>query len=100
LSFYAVYQGLPYHWAAIVNKGVTTRESENSKAVDVNDIAQMRRWIKDDAEEWRRDLIKYLCSCSLYPLWVRGSWCGGGCGCDGKTNDVDFDSGIFIPKRK
>ena len=46
LSFYAVYQGIPFHWAAIVNKGITVRESENSKAVDIKDIAQLRRWLK------------------------------------------------------
>lgn len=98
LSFYAVYQGLPFHWAAIVNKGVTIRESENSKGVDVKDIAQLRRWLKDDAEFLLTQLIEYLCECGAnYPLWKPGNYCGG-CGCDDNTTKT-FDTGIFIPKR-
>ena len=99
LSFYAVYQGLPFHWAAIVNKGVTIRESENSKGVDVKDIAQLRRWLKDDAEFLLNQLIEYLCECGKsYPLWKPGTYCGG-CGCD-DANTKTFDTGIFIPKRR
>jgi len=99
LSHYAIYQGLPFHWAALVNKGVTIRESENSKGVDVKDIAQMRRWIKDDAEFLLGQLIEYLCRCGVnYPLWAPGGYCGGGCG--GKKKGVALDAGIYIPKRR
>lgn len=100
LSHYAVYQGLPFHWAAMVNKGVTIRESENSKGVDAKDIAQLRRWLKDDAEFLLNQLIEYLCECAInYPLWTPGNYCGG-CGCDGdKTNNRPFDTGIYIPRR-
>jgi hypothetical protein len=95
LSFYAVYQGLPFHWAAIVNKGVTLRESENSKAIDIKDIAQLRRWLRDDAEELGRDLIGYLCRCrEKYPLWRPER----GCGCGGREQNP-IDTGIFIPTR-
>lgn len=100
LSFYAVYQGLPFHWASIVNKGVTLRNSENSDAVSINDISQMRRWLKDDAEILLRQLIDYLCGCQAsYPLWLPGNYCGG-CGCDGSTPGGTFDTGIYIPKRR
>jgi len=101
LAFYAVYQGIPFHWAAIINKGITVRESENSKAVDIKDIAQLRRWLRDDAEELLRQLIDYLCECGgSYPLWKPGKYCGG-CGCDGDNGlNVTFDAGIFIPKRR
>lgn len=96
LSFYAVYQGLPFHWAAIVNKGVTMRNSENSDAAGLEDIAQLRRWIRDDAQALMSQLTSYLCGCSLYPLWIPGGYCGGGCG-EPKTSASDF--GIYIPKR-
>lgn len=98
LSFYAVYQGLPFHWAAIVNKGVTVRESENSGAVGLKDIAQLRRWLRDDAEELLNQLITYLCECgsNTYPLWSSRGYCGGGCGCDGDTAKP-FDYGIYLP---
>lgn len=100
LSFYAVYQGLPFHWASIVNKGITIRESENSKGVDIKDIAQLRRWIKDDAETFASLLIEYLCKCrSNYPLWQpRNMNC-----CDDVihegANTKSFDSGFYFPKK-
>lgn len=98
LSFYAIYQGLPFQWAKIVNKGLTIKESENSKAVELKDMAQLRRWVKDDAEFLLNRLIKYLCRCAgNYPLWVAGNYCGGGCS-EEKTN-VTADFGIFIPNR-
>lgn len=102
LSFYAVYQGIPFHWAAIVNKGITVRESENSKGVDIKDIAQLRRWLKDDAEYWARRLVDYLCGCKQnYPNWKPASGYGcGGCGCDGEDTRRPLDAGIFIPKRR
>lgn len=102
LSFYACYQGLPFHWAAIVNKGLTVRESENSKGVDVKDLAQLRRWLKDDAEYMATRLVKYLCGCkSKYPLWKpdTGYGCGGGCNDEG-TKAVPLDAGIYIPRKR
>lgn len=99
LSFYATYQGIPFHWAAIVNKGITVRESENSKGVDVKDIAQLRRWLKDDAEALSRNLIEYLTECQdRYPLWKPNSSCG--CGGNEGSTVSPFDAGIFIPKKR
>lgn len=100
LSFYAVYQALPFHWATIVNKGITIRESENSKGVDINDIAQLRRWIKDDAQILSAQLTSFLCRCrATYPLWRPDGNC-----CDGVINEgsagKDFDSGFHFPKKK
>lgn len=91
IAYYAVYQGLPFHWASIVNKGVTIRESENSKGVDQNDIAQLRAWLLNDANIFKQRLIDYLCSCaSKYPLWNPVGHCGG---CGTKKLDVS-DLGI------
>lgn len=100
LSYYAVYQGLPFHWASVQNKGLTLGKSENSEAVDLKSLAQLRRWIKDDAEFLLNNLIEYLCTCGVnYPLWKPGNYCGG-CGCEGdtKTNPGE-DFGIYIPNR-
>lgn len=100
LSMYAVYQGLPFHWAAIVNKGVTLRESENSEGVELKTLSQLRRWVKDDAETLAKQLVRYLCSCKgNYPLWAPTDEYG--CGsCEDNATLSPRDHGIFIPKRK
>lgn len=99
LAFYAVYQALPFHWASIVNKGITIRESENSKSVNISDVAQLRRWIKDDADILRSQLIDFLSKCkNEYPLWKPEEGCPlheGGQGSDKKS----FDSGFFFKKK-
>lgn len=95
LSFFAVYQGLPFHWATIVNKGITIRESENSKGIDIKDVAQLRRWIRDDAEIFVSLLSAFLCSCkNSYPLWKPDrDYCSS---CDRQS--THFDSGFYFPK--
>lgn len=101
LAFYTVYQGLPFHWASIVNKGITVRESENSRGIDMTDLSQLRRWVKDDAERFVQLLIDFLCKCrSNYPLWRPSE--GFGC-CDnfiaeGSTKN-EYDSGFYFPNR-
>lgn len=101
LSFYTVYQGLPFHWASIVNKGITVRESENSRGIDMTDLSQLRRWVKDDAERFTQLLIEFLCKCrSSYPLWRPSE--GFNC-CDDiigeGSSKKNYDSGFYFPKR-
>ncbi len=100
LSFYAVYQGIAFHWAKIVNKGVTIGTSENSSGVGMNDIAQLRRYLRDDAQVFLQDLINYLIACKdKYPLWQPDK----GCGCSrhpfdkgtGSTKIEEDTGGIF-----
>jgi hypothetical protein len=79
LAFYAVYQGIPFHWAKIVNNGITVGTSENSSGLGIDDIAQLRRYLRDDAQVWLQDLISYLLGCrETYLLWQPEK----GCGCD------------------
>jgi len=89
LSFYAVYQALPFHWAAIVNKGITVRESENSKGIDIKDLAQLRQWIKNDADIFGQRLEDFLeANKGDYPLWTSVKGCGKG---------NKFESGFYFP---
>ncbi|WP_029902334.1 DUF6712 family protein [Prevotella sp. 10(H)] len=91
LSFYAVYQALPFHWATIVNKGITVRESENSKGVDIKDLAQLRQWIKNDADVLKAQLTSFLEGCRAnYPLWQPAGKC---------EQKEGFDSGFYFPKK-
>lgn len=100
LSFYAVYQALPFHWATIVNKGITIRESENSKGIDIKDLAQLRQWIKNDADTLKSQLTDYLCRCrTSYPLWRPDGNC-----CNEVINEgtarKEFDSGFYFGGKK
>lgn len=94
LSFYAVYQGLPFHWAAVVNKGITLGGSENSTSIDIKGLAQLRTWVKDDAEGLVKNIVEYLNKCRAnYPKWVplyKNE-------CQQKREEYDF--GITIPRR-
>lgn len=93
LSFYAVYQGLPFHWAALVNKGVTLLSSDNSEAVSINDIAQLRNWVRNDAEILAKQLLSYLKGCSpTYPKYA--------CPDDTKEASGLDDFGFSFPKRR
>lgn len=89
LSFFAVYQALPFHWATIVNKGITIRESENSKGVDIKDLAQLRQWIKNDADTLKTQLVDFLNKNKAdYPLWKPQ---------DARAKKEDtFDSGFYF----
>ena len=104
LAFYSVYQGLPFQWAKIQNKGITALESENSKTLEYTDVAKLQRKTLEDAESFAHDLIKYLCgNADKYPLW--GPSPGYGCAdrginCGEATYGKPYDSGIYIPKRR
>ena len=96
LSFYAVYLGLPFHWAKIINKGVTIADSENSKGVTVNDVAQLRRWLLDTASTLTSQFKEYLGNCTTYPLYKPADGC---CNGDAAASNT-LNQGIYIPKRR
>lgn len=107
LAFYSIYQGLPFQWAKIQNKGITAQNSENSKPLEYDDIARLQRKTLEDAEAFAHDLIKYLCDCAAkYPAWSPAP--GYGCSdrgftcCDGRQPlyGSPNDTGIYIPKRR
>lgn len=98
LSWHAVYLGLPFHWAKIINKGVTIAESENSKGVSMNDIAQIRRWMLDTANTLTLYFKKYLGGCDTYPLYKPAEDCG--CNGDAAASNSPLNQGIYIPRPK
>ena len=95
LAYFTSYQALPFHWAKIVNKGITIKESENSKGVALNDISQLRRWLRNDAELLLKLLVRYLHKHKdEYPLWRPDKKCGSISGAD----DGSFETGIYLKR--
>ncbi|WP_185153902.1 hypothetical protein, partial [Dysgonomonas sp. 520] len=97
LAMWTVYQGLPFHWSKISNKGITSLESENSNATTLKDVGQLRQWLKDDAQLLTQQLIDFLCECKEnYPLWMPDIDCK--CKCEDKngtgSNKMKYNSGI------
>ncbi len=101
LSIWTCYQALPFHWMKIVNKGVTSFDSENSNAATLKDVGQLRQYLKDDAQTLTQQLIDFLCECkSNYPLWMPDVDCK--CRCNDKdefgTAKLKYDSGVHFYK--
>ncbi|KAA6347894.1 hypothetical protein EZS27_004674 [termite gut metagenome] len=102
LSLYSYYEFLPFGWAKILNKSLTVKESENSKAVSISDMSQLRLIIKNDADVFLRKLIDFLCSCKEnYPLWKPKDISICKCSCEDTegTNIKGFDTGIYFKKK-
>lgn len=95
LSLYAVYMGLPYQWAQIVNKGVIKHTSENGQSVDTEDLGMLRRILRDDANILLERCGKYMRNCGKYPLWAPEE----GCCCAPKQTSPQT-TGMWIPKRR
>lgn len=91
LSWYAVYQALPFHRNAIVNKGVTQDNSDNSTNPSFEEFANTQAYVRNTADFYKRELLEYLCECRKeYPLWTPFK----GCGC----GDLPANFGFFFPK--
>jgi hypothetical protein len=102
LALYSYYEYLPFGWAKILNKSLTVKESENSKAVSINDMSQLRLIVKNDADVFLRKLIDFLCSCKEnYPLWKPKYPDICKCSCEDSegSNVKGYDSGIFMKKK-
>lgn len=70
LANLACYVAAPFVWATWANKGITRMNSENSDAVDIKDIAQIRTWLLDLSNTYLDTLRNFLKTNSEdYPLW-------------------------------
>lgn len=93
LSMFAVYLGLPFQWAAIVNKGVTVQKSENSEALTFTSLGQLLNWVRDRANEQAAFLTDFLKRCPNYPLYRPATDCN-------NSGPVLKQGGIYFPKRR
>lgn len=70
LSHWALYFGLPFHWAQVQDKGLTVQNSDNSKSISKDDMSAVRVELEVFANLFTQDLQKYLQSCGQnYPTY-------------------------------
>jgi len=70
LSFWALYFGLPFHWAQVQDKGLTVQKSDNSSSVSKDDMSSVRVELETFADLFTKDLQNYLQKCGQnYPTY-------------------------------
>lgn len=95
LALYTTYQGLPYHWAQIVDKGLLLHKAENGESIDAKGLGVVMRSVRNDANTALGIAESYIKSCGLYPSWRPERE---DCGCEVKPARR-ADTGLLIPKR-
>ncbi len=70
LSYYTLYQFLPFTWAKVREQGVVNQTGETASTITRNDLDYLREQAKSSAINYEYNLVKYLKNNStLYPLY-------------------------------
>lgn len=70
LTYYAIFETMPYLRSKFTNKGILNQTSENSDTIDVSEFHELRTDIKNKAEFNTQRMLDYLCdNQSDYPLY-------------------------------
>lgn len=94
-AWYSYFEASPFIAYRAEAKGVTKKFSDNSQALEKNEIADWRQAILDKASFWRMATIKYLTNNStLFPLW-RTQYFGKTEGCESGAG-YDSGNGIWV----
>ena len=90
---WSLYEALPFLNYKLNNKAVSTKSSDNSDPVDLNELQYLRRTVRDVAEYLSQRLTDYLkASPTLFPLYLNP-----GNTCDTiRPNSSSYFNGIFL----
>tara|TARA_R110002050_G_scaffold188483_1_gene322923 strand:+ start:186 stop:698 length:513 start_codon:yes stop_codon:yes gene_type:complete len=70
LEQWALYEVLPFINYKLTNKAVSTKNSDNSESVELDELHYLRQAVREHAEEMGERLIRHLKrNCEEYPLY-------------------------------
>jgi hypothetical protein len=70
LCYWAFYEGMPFLWARVTNKGLVFKNSENSQPLSKSDMIELRKTVNNWAENYDNEVLTFLRdNLSLYPLF-------------------------------
>jgi len=90
---WSFYRALPYINYRFTNKAISTSNSDNSDAVDLNELHYVREDVKNAAEYLSERVTKFLKdNTDIYPLYLEN---GDSCA-DIHPNKTNYNSGIVF----
>lgn len=89
---WSLYEALPFINYKLTNKAVSTKNSDNSDAVELDELHYLRTTVKDVAEYMSERATKFLkTNETTYPLYLLNSECD-----EIKPNKTNYFSGIVL----
>ena len=89
---WSLYEALPFINYKLTNKSIATKSSDNSEAVELDELHYLRTAVRDVAEYMSERATKYLkANETLYPLYYDNVECD-----EIKPNKTNYFSGIIL----
>jgi len=89
---WALYEALPFINYKLTNKAISTKSSDNSEAVELDELHYLRTAVRDVAEYMSERATMYLkANETLYPLYYDNVECD-----EIKPNKTNYFSGIIL----
>ena len=89
---WAMYEALPFINYRLTNKAISTKNSDNSDAVALDELHYLRTNVRDNAEYMSERATKFLkANTDIYPLFLDNTECD-----EIKPNKSNYFSGIIL----
>ncbi len=89
---WSLYESLPFINYKLTNKAISTKNSDNSDAVELDELHYLRTTVRDVAEYMSERATKFLkTNESTYPLYLLNSECD-----EIRPNKTNYFSGIVL----
>ena len=89
---WALYEALPFINYKLTNKSIATKSSDNSEAVELDELHYLRTNVRDNAETMSERATKFLKNnTDIYPLFLDNIECD-----EIKPNKTNYFSGIIL----
>jgi hypothetical protein len=89
---WSLYEALPFINYKFTNKAISTKSSDNSEAVSLDELHYLREVVKNAAQYLSERITVYLkANTDIYPLYLTNSDCD-----DIRPNKTNYNSGIVL----